>query len=208
MIYDYEDLYPLCQPYLPGIETPLLLQTLREAGRALCQDTEAWEEWLTAINLVASTADYTLTVNWEADIQRLLHVRIGTTACPPTEESSDIDPNLYDLRVGSTGIRNVFHFLPSAVPATAATAGLLIKVALVPRIFCTELPGHFMEEWGETLVAYALWQHKATPNRTWTDFPGSQAAQLKWNQGKGRAKREREHGRKVGILKLRGEEFF
>jgi hypothetical protein len=57
MISRYSDLYPLLQPDLPGIPTPLLLQTLQAAGREFCRTTESWRERLT-MNIVDPDTAY------------------------------------------------------------------------------------------------------------------------------------------------------
>lgn len=170
ILYEYKNLLPQVQVLLPGCPEALVLDTFKATGRSFCLETEAWIEQLALISLVASQAAYSLVPSFEAEIKRIESVRMGTTASPPTEDTTVTSPEGYDLTLSSTGIQNVLTFRTSHVPATAQTSGLMVKVVLVPRLDCVELPAWFMERWAEALVAGTLADLMAMPKKAWTNF--------------------------------------
>jgi hypothetical protein len=53
----FQDLYPFLLPDLPGIQTPLLLQTVQAVGREFARTTESWKERIT-MNIVDADNAY------------------------------------------------------------------------------------------------------------------------------------------------------
>jgi len=209
MIYRYQDLYPMLKVELPGCPEPLILQELQRIGRNFCIDTEAWQEKLSLINLVAAQTDYPLVHVFEADIQRIVYVRIGTDDDSPDDDTADTDPNQYNLVVGSTtGILNVLRFRDALKPPAAVTNGLLVKVVLVPRAFASELAPWFMERWVEGIIAGVLGNLKAQKGKTWSDPKNVLRYMIRYEQYRTRAMREAYHAYKGGSLLMQGVPFF
>lgn len=161
MISNYSDLLPLVVPELPGCPEPLILQSLRQAGRDLCGESEAWRDTI-EMNIVASQSDYVLVPIWDAEIRRIIEVRVGGTT------SAEISPSLYEF----TPSTNTLTL--DSEPSAALTDGLVVKVALVPTLFANELAGWFMERWNEGVVAGCKAMLMLMPGKKWTNQPLSQ----------------------------------
>jgi hypothetical protein len=258
MISRYEDLYPLMQVELPGIDDPLLLQYLQFTGREFCRRTEAWREKLTynivdvddagdtaydaAIALGMSVAaatiaeeaaedsakEYTLKPHYDAEVIRPWKVwDTGDENDPP------LDPSAYDFTPSSqvltlnytpqsyspvattwattTAYAAGDHVIYSSlryICAIAHTSGtwatdlaayywkqepndLIIRAVLLPRLFCCELAGWFMEKWAEAIINGTKAELMRMENKSWSQPKRAFECQIEYQRFVNMALRER-----------------
>ena len=115
MISNYEELIPLVTAELSNCPTVLILQHLRQAGRNLCADSEAWREDIT-MNTVKDQAAYILVPKWQAEIRRIIDVWTNAD-----RNSYPAQPAYYDFDQRT----NTLTFKPACVPPAATTGGLI-----------------------------------------------------------------------------------
>lgn len=173
------DLYPLLQVDLPKCPTPLILQTLQQTMREFCTDTGIWREDLTAMDIVADQEDYTLASAWTAEIYRVVEVRTdGDEDSDPLDESEyTYDPTTEKLTLVNP-------------PTAALTDGLLVKVVIIPELYCEEVEEAFLNRWGEGIVAGTKAKLMAEKNKVWSSPERVPFFQFEYDKVKAKAKIE------------------
>jgi hypothetical protein len=157
-IATYDDLHEYMVPELPGATKAIINQALWRAGHDFIEKSRAWEQTLTAINLVASQTEYYLTIPWRAVVEAIIDVRINTAAGVTAGNDGELlDDRLYWLERtdSSTGLKLVLA--DSETPAEAVTSGLVVKVCLVPVAGEHELPQWFFDRYFEGIVGLAMY---------------------------------------------------
>jgi len=181
-------LYGLTQPYLPGVPTNLLLQSLRNAVRQFCQSTEVWREELPVISTTADEDEYLIEVahSYDASIKRILGVTLDDAELLQTEY--EFDPN------------GTFRLLTAP---TEDDLELVVTVAFLPSLAADELPDWLLEKWGDAFAEGAKVLLKSVPGSEanpspWFDRVGAQEAMRRLADLETRAKNElltdRRHG--------------
>lgn len=155
-IVKYDDLIPRMARDLRGIQSEKFDVgiALRDAGRRFLQESEAWFEKLTAIDLVADQQEYTLSSGgWLAQFKRIksLHLRTETEVTDG-DEGSIVDPMCYRLNLPST-----LKFVTGRIPAVSVTGGMVVTVVFVPQMDAKELPEWIVSRWGDAIIGYALY---------------------------------------------------
>ena len=169
---------------------------VREAAIEFCEETLLWSEDLTAINVVAATASYTLS---PPSLSRLVAIdsvhHKATGAANSAYDPLDPIPQEHKDLVSTTAWRydsgtptGYYHneeitplFL-HPIPDTNATSGLLVRVHLIPSEDCTTLEDFLWNQYQDVLTAGAkglLFSQKAMP---WYDTTEATAQRQKFIQ--------------------------
>ncbi len=149
------DLLPYICNELPNCPEAVVLQHLRRSLSEFCRDTEAWQEELVAMALVADQTDYNLDTGWDANVHRIVWVKLNSS-------TNATDPNNYTLSEDYT-------LVLANAPATADADGLEVKIVLMPTPDCEDLPEWFMDRYNDALQAVTKYRLMMQKNKVWMD---------------------------------------
>lgn len=142
------------------------LIVLRQAARDFLARTEAWLDTLPSIDLVADTADYTLTHQYPAHIRRVTAVRIlSEQDVTDGNEGTLQNPEYYEMV-----LPDILRLDTAIIPGEDVTDGLSVDAVLVPNMNCQELPVDLLERSQEGIVARALYLLMIQPGKPWTAY--------------------------------------
>jgi len=189
------DLYPLMEPELPSCPEPLILQALRKKTRQFCQDTDTWREQLQDIALVAGQRDYVLNSSFDAEIRKIVEVRIRQSP------AADYDGILVDhgryvfhgelsQRSGVNLSPNTLTFDATFIPSYNVVGGLMVKVSLAPFLMAGQIDQDFLQKWCEAIIGGAMFYLMTMKGKKWTDPQKAGLYLVDYNKGISRARRE------------------
>lgn len=158
---------------LPGCPKPLIKQAAFLVFADFCRQTHAWKEDLTAINLVADQAQYSLTAPTGAVILMPSKVLVNDVQLSA--------PGGYTWNP-STG-----KVILTTAPSEAATGGLEVTVALAPATSVTTIADWITNHWLQVLVDGILAMLKKQQKKPWSD-PAWQIHDRDYREAIGRAK--------------------
>lgn len=187
---NYRELLPRMIDHLRGCNQDRIpINALKDAGREFCRRTEAWRIELDPIDIVADQAEYDFDteIPWDATILRMIWVKTGGT-------TSDPIPDSYYVMVDDT----TMEFQDSVIPSAALTDGLVVKMALMPRLSSVELSEWFLEHWAEAIVGGALSRLLQQEKKPWYNPELAKQFFLDWRRGLCHAKAEVTRGNKPG----------
>ncbi len=184
------DLYDMLLGEVSGCPPVLVLQHLQQALRKFCEDSEAFTEKMTAINLVAEQVDYTLApAHTSCEIRRIAEVWIRTS----TDVTDGLDGTLQDFdKYEFDPVTKVLTLDDTIEPQEAVTSGLVVKVVLVPFLktdlhATTAISAAFLNLWAETVLARACYTLKRMSRKAWSDPQLAGVHLGDYNQGLTRA---------------------
>lgn len=152
-VVKYSDLISRMARDLRGVsfEKSDAMRSLKDAGRKFCNESYAWYEPLTAIDVVADQQEYALTTAYPAQFKEIKSIRMLTESeVTAGDEGSLVDPAYYRLNLPAT-----LHFNTGHIPVTAVTGGMVVKMVLVPQMDAEELPEWIISRWGEAIIGWA-----------------------------------------------------
>lgn len=186
----FSDFFKYMTPYLPGSEEPLLLQTMQMTVRDFFNETEVWEENLGLLNLVEDVAEYELSHDWCARIQRILKVYqnddAGVTAGNP---GTLIVEDNYNLVLENDDL-DILKFEQGAVPSVSVTSGLGVRVVFVPILDACDLPTWLGNRWSVPIIAGTKKRMMLMPRKSWTNAAGAVTEAAIETDGINKAKQE------------------
>lgn len=186
-ISQYLELYPMMTPELPGCPDPVKLQALQRGGRQFCERTEAWREFLESIDLVDETVDYDLQPEYNAEIRKIVAVRINTEEGVTNGDDGALqDKSLYEWDPDT----EILTLDDSLEPTEDITSGLDVKVVLVPYLTTSELPQWFINRYADYLVAWAMVDLMTRPEKEWSNMVRAKFYQTEYQRGVGIAKKD------------------
>lgn len=186
---NFTDFFPEVLPEVVGCATPLALNAIRNAVIEFCNRTLVWDYDIPAIDIVADTHTYTLTVPANTMISTLMDVR--DNGSPVNSKSPDalkaawpligarlshgtvITPDDWQQYASETAefyhqpARNSIRLI--GIPTTAKTAGLVIKAALRPTRAAVTLDDRILDEYWEQIGFGAKGRLMAMPKQAWSD---------------------------------------
>ncbi len=181
---EYADLYPYMLAALGACPERVAMQELRAAGRRFFDETEAWEEELPAMNIVADQTDYTLAMPYDCLIKRIVAVGVSDVA---------VDPDEYDL-VGENTLRFATAY------TSAATEALVVTLALVPFLETNEVADTQFERWGMRGIRTLALYNCLTLPAPWRDDRRAGEAFAEYRRAKAEAVLNKTRRNKAGIL--------
>ncbi len=190
----YEQLLPFLVSHIPSYNETLAIFELKRAGSVLCAEAEIWHEHLTAQALTVDVANYTLTPNWEASIQRILDVEINTAAgVTAGTDGSSQQEDLYTFEPPDTLVLG-----DSIKPRETIASGLVVEVVLVPYLNTSEIADWVINMWSDGILAHAKWQLFSMLSQPWGNSGKALLAEKAWNKELNKAKQQDARGYKVG----------
>jgi len=191
------DLYPLMEPELPSCPEPLILQALRKKTRQFCQDTDVWREQLKDIDLVAGQRDYVLNPSFDAEIRKIVEVRINTAENRAAGyRGAEVKSQYYmfhgelSQRLGVNLQPNTLTLDESLEPSASETGGLEVKVSLAPLLMAGQVDQDFLQKWCEAIIGGAMFYLMTMPRKKWSDPQKAGLYLVDYNKGISRARRE------------------
>lgn len=175
----------------------LILQELRNANRAFCNDTEIWREDLATITTVADQKEYTLTpAHTNTFIKRVTLVNVDAA-------------DLYEYEWSVSG-DNVLTL--EAAPIESGL-DIIVSVVYVPTEASTTTQDWIADRYGMAIAKGAEARLKEDPiSETdpvpWFDRMGADRAQDKYDDGVANAKSELLQGRQSGDVPVEYPGFF
>ena len=183
----WSDWYPYVRPELPGAPTPLLDHYILQAAIHFFEESQVWTESLTAINLVADTGTYTLTVpavslgatTTTADVSMVKWVWVDEHQVYPSsqEELGMIGDNWTTHT--SAFVTNYTQLTQDTItlypiPNYASTGGLKIKVAVRPGLTSTGVPDWLGQKYVQEIATRVKAEMMGMVNQPWTNAAGEQ----------------------------------
>jgi hypothetical protein len=163
------DLLPLVQSDLPGIDSYTFLQHAQQAVRQYCSDTDGFREKLAPINLVAAQNSYVLTPSWDCRITKVDKVWLRTesdvTRALPGHILCDMNWRFF--------VPDTLFITPHHEPRVDVDDGLVVKVVLVPDVTQTGnnvISLEFFNTYAEAICQRLLYTLKMMPRENWTDL--------------------------------------
>lgn len=169
------DLLPRIVPYLNACPDAVIKQNLRQAMRDFARETWAFQEDIT-LTAVAGQTEYTLTSIYDAQVLRVLEVKIGTSV------------------LGFTMNNAVNAIKLDAAPA--AGTSIVVSVALLPDEDATDAPQEALSEWADGIAAGCLWRLHRIHGTPWFNGHNAETNKSEFWQSQADAKRA------VGSLRM------
>jgi hypothetical protein len=190
MLTSYESLWPSIMPETPGAPEALILRVMKDLVIEMCRETEMFKEELAAMDIVANRATYNLVPSWDATIQALDWVKVSGQKLP--EEQYELTQDM------------ILTFRTNWIPATAKTAGLLVKVTLLPNYDHEQIDPVLLNRYHEGIVAGTKGRLMIMPKKKWSDPQLGMLYMQKFDEVKAQAIRHKFTGQKnQGQLRVR-----
>lgn len=179
---------------VPGCPEPNVDRAVRLALRDFCKRTLAWVETLTAIDIVADQALYTIapTDDDNSLIETIKRATFdGKTITPLTREWMDGQSTTWEeteaekatnyYLVSQTSIR----LYP--IPNTVLTGGLVLEVALLPTEAATEVADALYDHWHDAIWAKARATLQRQSGKPWRNATSADENEKLYNRLRGEA---------------------
>lgn len=179
------DFYDILMPELPGCTTAMVDLHLREVAREFCRSTSVWRQTLTAINLVANQATYTVAVPINSELVQVLSVTAnGITLWINTDFPEPLKTPKYtraDPPFTMSGDLLTLTFNIDEIPSSTVTAGLVLTGALTPSATTTVIPDFIKAQYSDAIRFGVLSRLLAMGKKPWTDRDLAVNYAQKWN---------------------------
>jgi hypothetical protein len=201
------DYYDLLMPELPGITTALLDQHLREVARDFCGKTSAWREDLTAIDLVADQAAYSVAVPTDSALVRVVSLTAADELLWLDREAKEDDEQpTYRPEEPPFSLSDDLGTLTLStddVPTESLAAGLVIKAALKPSTTAATLPDFLRTQYSEAMRFGVLSRLMGMGKKPWSDRPLAGVYAQMWQQKLNFAGYQAQVGNTRQVLRVR-----
>ena len=152
---------------LTGCPELLRVEALRDALRQFCEESNAWHETLSDIDIEDGVVEYNLIPEYDAHIQRIVAVRLNTEDGVTDDVWPDpLDESLYSMTPGDP---EVLVLDDSLEPADDITGALRVKASFVPEFNSLDIAEWFLNRYWEGIVARAMGIRMRDPNKRWTN---------------------------------------
>ena len=163
-------------PKVPLVPHPAFLKAVGDAAIEFCEETLSWKEWLSAIDVVASDRDYTLSlpagVAAYAQIEKVRRVLFKENGAdnsqfaplhPATEGEMDADLGIgWQFQTGASLSRFLLDeddptmLLLYPIPENASAGGLLVQIYAKPMETATVVPDFLFKRYRKAITNGAL----------------------------------------------------
>lgn len=191
-----ENLYsllPLLAPYLEDCPEPIQKAALRDMFRDMTRKTGVWIEDLATISTVEDQAEYALNSSFDAEILRVLEVKLDGSDSAESINSYTIseDTNL------------VFDLAP-----TVAGEDIDVKVALYADSSCDSVPAWVLTRYSQSIVDGALYKLKSMSTKPWASASEAQFYMNQYLTSLGMNKVDKTKDRQPAQLRIRPGRVF
>jgi hypothetical protein len=198
-------LYTFVEDYCKGasLETTLINRVTLRIMRDFCEQTKLVRETLTAINVVAATQAYTLslpTTLWSAcelvEIEDVMYKANGAadttytrlTAVTRDEMRRYLDPT-YIYQTAAARPTNyylepnndVLSLIPT--PSESSSSGLLVRIVSKPGFSSTTYPDMIIDKWRDTIIMGIVAEFLQMPGQRWFNPELSKLYLVRYGEG-------------------------
>jgi hypothetical protein len=197
---------------VPLCPNPVIKDYLIDILRDFCKETNLWDEnQLTAIDLVADQADYTLTSS-SGDIVSVESVEIDGVPIKPASKKilneiryrfrdvTERRPRAYDFKAS-----NVLTLIYT--PSEDLTGGLVVWVSLKPLESATSIEDFLWRDYKMDITNGVVGQLLQLSNKPWSDFEKGVVKFNLYSSARDNAKNVKYQGRTNGVM-VAPQEFF
>lgn len=193
----------------PGCPQTLAEQVIREAATEFCDLTQVYISDLSAIDVVAGTATYTLTVDSDTEVSVIRAAWYDglPLAYAPLDA---LNPKIEDWRDTEGAPLGFTHYEPKVIklfpkPDTSLAGGLKVQVALRPTAASVALTDWIVDRYGREILAGARARLFTIPNKAWSNpaFVAPNRSQFMFGVGTARAAVNRSHTRGTLMVQMR-----
>jgi predicted acetyltransferase len=170
-------------PFIHGVPRPSVERAVLDAVQKFCNDTLLYSQELTAITVVADTANYTLSAPADTKFVRVMNVKYKTNGADNDEfydlrEMSDFEYQQYrhgpwkyhEAETPSKfWVTEAFVLYLYPIPTEGSTSGLLVEAALKPDDEPTTVPDFLLINWRKEIGRGALAHLFAQKAQSWYD---------------------------------------
>ena len=183
---------------LPGCPEIIRVQALQDCLNTFCKETEAWQEELTAIDLVDGQLAYNLIPEFDVHVQRLIWVRVNTEeGVTAGTDGTTLRREQYTLTPGDPDVLTLEDALE---PVDDITSGLTVKAVFVPEFNTMDVAEWFANRWWDALRAGAMDICLRNPNKRWTNLDKANEYRMQFYKGIQEAKGEKRQNYKDGFV--------
>lgn len=169
------DFYDLLLPELPGCSTALVDRHLVDMAREFCSTTGLWHQTLTAIDLVAEQATYTVATPASSELVRITELTVaGELLWRLSDRGVDRQPEGEDAKYRTNEppfslSTDLAQITLMEVPTAAVVGGLEIKAALKPTAAADTLPDFLKSQHSEAIRYGVLARLMVMGKKPWSD---------------------------------------
>lgn len=197
---------------VPGCPNPVITRTLIKVLRDFCQHTLLWDDnLLTPIDIVADTADYTLTSE-DGDIVHIDSAELDGSPLTPISKAM-LNRLERDWRDNTQTRPTCFYFGAANTftliytPSEAYTAGLKVWVSLKPLETATVVEDFLWDRYRDTIMKGTIGKLAQIAQMPWTDFALGMKKEGQYESERDAARVIKETGR-TNMQLHTGGEFF
>ena len=209
----YTEFLSEVQPFATDCPQNVAINAIRNAAIEFCERSLYYTYEIPAINVVAGTARYTLTLPTETTLAHVTDAWVDNRFLNHVGE--DDLRQLYgnDWRTQSGGPAYITQLDLATValvpnPNVSVTSGLKIIAALKPTRTSLNIDTGIRERWLEVIAAGALARIHSIPNLSFSDAPTAMLNRAMFNAGIARADIERRRGLVRTITSVRPPRFI
>jgi hypothetical protein len=153
---------------VPGCTDPSAELAIKRSARDFLQRSKIWTKKI-EIDLVADQESYTIAHNENANIERILAVKIKPESSTSAWSKIAVsDEDLYEFIEP-----DILNFVDADyAPSYALTDGMEVEVALRPTMNNADIPGWIVDRYGDGIAAGAKANLQAKPGKPWSNPQG------------------------------------
>jgi hypothetical protein len=160
---------------VPGATKTDIDSVVRTIVREFCTKTLLYIRQLTAINIVVSVSEYTLSAPTDTAIVSVDHITVNDIPVSPTSMDLLDRSNLSWRELEASQPDNYMVdaekvLMLSQIPTESITGGLVVWAALKPTPTSTVVPTFIYDDWYETILNGSVAMLLRMPNKPWTNL--------------------------------------
>jgi len=169
---------------LPGCTDAVILNEMGKKVRDFCERTGIWVEETGDIDVVADQTEYIIKHGYNANIQRIVWLKIKTSEDDAFENLSYFPEDYYSL---SQDYKLIFSH-SSYAPSSDITGGMRLKLVLRPFLQDGTLPYWLVDRYGEGIISGVKARLMLSPGKPYTNPAVAGQFQFLYNDAITRAK--------------------
>jgi hypothetical protein len=188
---------------LPGCPNPYIIQSLNNAAREFCKQTQIWQKIIT-MGLSTDTSEYIIPVQDDSMVSDIVYFgrKVENSNNPvkyndltkhkATEDELDwAYPGWREATSDSAGITkwgqtlDQLGFFIYPTPKISYGNGVKLKYVLYPTRDASEVPNILFDEYAEIIAAGAKAELQAMDNKEWSNLEASARSRRKFINGIG-----------------------
>jgi len=198
--------YDHLMPDLPGCTKALLDVHLLRVARDFCSKTGIWRQELTAVNLVATQATYTLTTPSSSALVRVVRLTVADELLWLDGEDDNNEYPKYERNKPPFSLSNdltQITLIADETPAASLALGLKTTATLQPSTTAITLPDFLLSQHMEAIKAGTLSGLMKMMKKPWSNPGLSGEYRNEWNTLTNRAAYQAQVGNTGKLLRVK-----